>query len=366
MENKVIVVDIGSSSIKAGFGGDADNLSVVSSVVGHHKVDREKVYFGESVLSDSCHLSIHFPVENGIITDFYHFEELMNYIFKDELKIDPTDCSILVVEPSLNPKPNREKTIQFLFETYKFNSYYTVNQGVASLYSVGKETGLAVECGGNLTQITPVYEGHNIHHYSKCIKLAGNEMDLYMKEMINQELSDYKLSSALQICRDIKEKHSYVALDFDAELAKAKSANCISIDYTMPSCTEIKLSEELFRCPEILFQPQLNGINKKGIDQEIYDTIMDCDKMIQEDMFKNIVITGGSTKIKGFVERIEKEIRAKAPESTEINVRAEKDRNYGAWNGASILSQLDYFESICITKEEYDDIGNDIVHIKCI
>jgi len=114
-----------------------------------------------------------------------------------------------------------------------------------------------------------------------------------------------------------------------------------------------------------LFQPSFLGMEQVGIHELIYQSIMRCDVDIRKDLFGNIVLSGGSTMFEGIAERVEKEIKALAPQSMKIKIIAPPERKYSAWIGGSILASLSTFQQMWISKAEYDESGPQIVHRKC-
>ena len=97
----------------------------------------------------------------------------------------------------------------------------------------------------------------------------------------------------------------------------------------------------------------------------MYSTIMKCDVDIRADLYKNIVMSGGSTMYDGLAERLTKEMTNLAPQTMEIKVVAPPERKYSVWIGGSILASLSTFQQMWISKEEYDESGPGIVHRKC-
>uniref|UniRef100_A0A7S2TA08 Actin n=1 Tax=Prorocentrum micans TaxID=2945 RepID=A0A7S2TA08_PROMC len=97
----------------------------------------------------------------------------------------------------------------------------------------------------------------------------------------------------------------------------------------------------------------------------MFQTIMKCDVDIRADLYKNIVMSGGSTMYEGLADRLTKEMVALAPQTMEIKVVAPPERKYSVWIGGSILASLSTFQQMWISKEEYDESGPSIVHRKC-
>lgn len=92
-----------------------------------------------------------YPVRHGVIEDWEDMEKVWNYTFQVKLRVDPSEFPLLISEATLNPKNNREKISEVMFESFGLPSICIANQGVLSLLSSGRTTGLVCESGEGVT-----------------------------------------------------------------------------------------------------------------------------------------------------------------------------------------------------------------------
>ena len=288
-------------------------------------------------------------------------EKIWNYTFSTELRVDPAEHPVILTEAPKSPKANREKMIQIMFETFSVPSFYLGMQAVLSLYSAGCTTGIVLDSGESATKIVPVYEGYSIPNAIKTIPVGGRDVINRLSRLL-EERGYFKFST--EVVRRMMEKVAYVALYFDEEMRKAECWSEYRMDYILPDGNIITVSSERLSCSEILFQPSLNDINEDGIHRSLFDSINMCNADIRKDLYSNIVLSGGTTMIRGFSERIQKEIEVLAPLTMSPKVIASPERDLGAWLGGSILGFLPQFPQMTVTHEEYNERGPGIVHLK--
>lgn len=270
---------------------------------------------------------------------------------------------MLLTEAPMNPKRNREKMTQIMFETFEVPGMYVSIQAVLSLYASGRTTGIVVDSGDGVSHTVPVYEGYSIPHAVKRINLAGRDVTTYLMKIMTESGHQFSTSAEKEIVRDIKEQHCYVAENFDEEIKKEGSD--LDREYELPDGQLIMIRQERFKAPEILFQPSLIGKEYPGLHKLTYESIMECDIDVRRDFYQNVVLSGGTTMYPGLCERLSNELSALAPASVKVKVNAPPERKYSVWMGGSILSSLSTFSTNWITYNEFLESGPSIVHRKC-
>jgi len=272
----------------------------------------------------------------------------------------------------MNPKDNRERMTQIMFESFTVRRYYVNIQAVLSLYASGRTTGVVVDCGDGVSHTVPIYEGYSMPHAIQRINLAGRDLTDYICKILQESKIVLTTTAERESAKKIKEDLCYVSENFAEEVDNFAGKEK---QFEMPDGQVVTVHNQMIRCPELMFKPSLDGKEMMGLHELTRKTVNDCDLDVRKSLLENVVMSGGTTMFPNMPERLQSEIQGLVPEATKVKVIAPPERMISVWIGGSILSSLSTFSRMWINRESnpdaqppivgYEEIGPRIVHQMC-
>lgn len=298
------------------------------------------------------------------------YESVLSHTFESELRCDPREYNILLTEAPSNAETNRNKMFDILFEKFDPKGAQCQVQAVLALYASGRTTGNVLDSGDGVTHTVPVFKGYGNRTAVQAVRNAGRNVTKVLITCLNK-YHDINLSgesNGIEIARDVKEKCCRVALDYDSEMAEIKQDATKKVSYEFKDGRIIDLGESVIEPAESLFNPRVTGLQVAGIKEMLEATIQGCNMQVRAEMYKNTVLSGGTSCIPGFSDRVLKEFKQVVPPNAQdqIKINAPSDRKFAVFNGGSILSCLSSFQSKWVTRDEYAEKGHEACHAKSL
>ncbi|KAI6112921.1 actin actin-like protein [Pisolithus sp. B1] len=358
-----LVVDNGTGFVKVGYAGSNFPEHVFPSIVGRPILRAEErvgsavikdIMVGDEAAENRNYLQVTQPMEHGIVRNWEDMKHLWDYTFDAKLRVDPRGRKVLLTEPPMNPKANRQRMVQVMFEEYGFQGVYVAIQAVLTLYAQGLTTGVVVDSGDGVTHIVPVYEGFALPHLTRRLDIAGRDVTRYLIKLLLMRGYAFNRTADFETVREIKEKLCY-------------ETTVLVESYTLPDGRTIKIGSERFEAPECMFQPHL--VDVEPTRQMLLDTIQSAAVDIRQELYKHIVLSGGSSMYPGLPSRLEKEmkqlyltrvINGDVSRLNKFKIRIEDPprRKHMVFLGGAVLADImKNREEFWITREEWFEQG---------
>jgi len=399
-----VVIDNGTGYTKMGFAGNCEPQYIVPTIIATSEskaaqtaanqkkgVEDLDFFIGDEAIAHSKTYSIFYPVRHGQVENWTHMEYFWEHCIFKYLRCEPEDHFFLLTEPPLNAPENREFTAEIMFETFNVPGLYIAVQAVLALAASWtsknvKErtlTGTVIDSGDGVTHVIPVAEGYVIGSSIKHIPLAGRDITAFVQQLMRDRNEPIPPAESLEVAKRVKETYSYVCPDIVKEYSKydAEPSKWIKQYSGTNSITKkpysVDVGYERFLGPEIFFNPEIFSSDfLTPLPKVVDDTVQTCPIDVRRGLYKNIVLSGGTTMFKDFGKRLQRDIkrfvdyRVKISEELsggkikavplDVNVISHHMQRYAVWFGGSMLASTPEFYNVCHTKKAYDEIGPSI------
>lgn len=322
----------------------------------------------------------------GILVNWDTQRAVWNQIIKKQ-NVDPSTSQIIITEPIFNFSYTQECLEEVFFEEYGFEGFVRTTAPTLAAYKYMKDNSndfcLVVDSGYSFTHIAPFYKGKIILEGIRRINVGGKHLTNYLKEIISYR--QLMVMDETYVINQVKEEVCYASTDFDNDMRIAKlknKENTIVRDYVLPDYANIRkgyvksqeestgkavnseqlirLNNERFCVPELLFNPSDIGMKEMGISEAIVDSVEACFKDVRASLYKNILLMGGNAMFNGFKERVFNDVRSLILDEYELNVQLAENVFDYAWKGGSALANSSEFDQIVVSKKLYEEHGHNI------
>ncbi|KAG1892690.1 actin family [Suillus subluteus] len=407
-EVSALVLDIGSSSVRAGYAGDDIPKAIIPSFYGYKATTGDgdvqmsgnapenfestpkqtpsdaKLYLGQngpSIWREG--MEIGNPVRDALIFDFNPVPALISHALVD------------VMRPAWNTPANRERMAEIMFEEFHVPAFYIANTGVLNAFAAGKGSALVIRLvdgfvlrKGLVSSALPkLVQAHARHILSNPTQtrrgiellphqLIANKLPVEPGALPKFSLREDRIPGTTESWRvwcegrEVEEWIQSVAGVLDQGWNDQAAASRPPRQYEFPTGYNMYFGPERYQVGEQFFfhSPQLVAQNPnlpKNIPTLLSESLRACDPDLRQVLMGNVVLTGGGSLFPGFADRLEAELSRNFPH---VKIHAPGnpiERRYGGWLGGSILASLGTFHQLWISREEWQEHGKPIVGQRC-
>lgn len=399
------VIDNGTGYTKMGFAGNTEPQYILptaiaikeSAKVGDQAQRRAAkgitdldFYIGDEAV-EAPGYATKWPIRHAIVEDWDLMERFWEHCIFKYLRAEPEDHYFLLTEPPLNTPENREYTAEIMFESFNIPGLYIAVQAVLALAAswtsrqVGERTltGTVIDSGDGVTHVIPVAEGYVIGSCIKHIPIAGRDITFFVQQLLREREAGIPPEQSMETAKTIKERWGYICPDIAKEFAKyeAEPAKWIKKYESVNAITKkpfaVDVGYERFLGPEIFFHPEFSNPDFTTPLSEVVDNVIqNCPIDVRRPLYKNIVLSGGSTMFRDFGRRLQRDIKRAVdarlklseqlsggrikPKPIDTQVITHHMQRYAVWFGGSMLASTPEFYTVCHTKADYDEHGPSI------
>ena len=403
--NPPIILDVGTGYTKMGYADNTRPNYIIPTIIGNRDLSKTSssqlkgtedldFYIGEEAINNPTLYANTNVMKHGQIDDWDKIEQFWEQCLFKYLRAEPEDHAILLTEPPLNSPDNREYTAEIMFETFNVPYLYIGMQAMLALAAAWSNknsdrslTGCVVDSGDGVTHVIPVVHGFAISNAIQHVPIAGREMTQFIADLLKDREHQVPPEDRLVTARNIKERFCKVAKHpsvmfstFDKDRSKyIKTYTGIASKTNKPFTCEV--GYERFLAPEVWFSPELVSSDYTTPISVLIDRAIQLSPITDRaNLYKHIVLSGGSTTYEGLAKRLmadvqelsDKRLKENAERESkrlgreikaghlDVKVIEHKRQQYAVWFGGSMLAMSPPFINLCHSKQHYDEVGPSI------
>ncbi|XP_043214148.1 actin-related protein 6-like [Amphibalanus amphitrite] len=384
-----LVLDNGASLLKAGLASHKDPL-VMPNAIMKAKSERRRPFIGNQIdeCRDASGLFYILGFQKGYLVNWDVQKTVWDHVFgKDCLGLNLSRLNVVVTEPFFNFRSVQEAMSEMMFEEYDVAGLLRANAGDLCVAAEPARPDnlccLLVDAGYSFTHVVPYIQGKKRREAIRRIDVGGKVLTNHLKEIISYR--QLHVMDETYVMNQLKEDCCFVSQDWRRDMKQAAlppADNPILRHYVLPDFTSlrrgymkprdsaaapaaegeqlIRLTNERFSVPELLFHPSDVGIQQMGIPEAIVEAVSACPPETWPHLYRNIRLVGGSSRFPGFRDRVYAEVRALAPDELPVKVTQPEDPVTCAWRAGAKLAGESRFSSRLVTRAQWEEHGFNI------
>lgn len=331
---------------------------IIPNCIMKAKSERRRPFIGDQIndCRDASGLYYILAFQRGYLVNWDVQKTLWDHMFSSAA----TNFSepLIITEPQLNFTSVQEAITEIFFEEYECKWLFRTTAADLSAYNLLSRSGppasqlrcvCVVDMGYSFTHVVPFVDGRRVRKAIRRIDVGGKLMTNHLKELISYR--QLNVMDESYVVNQAKEDMCYVSQNFSDDMRKAKSRNAgntVVRDYVLPDFTTVRrgyamnpfeqngtpkadiaadanqqslrLGNERFVIPELLFHPSDVGVRQMGVGEAIVHAILACVPEAAAHLFANVLVVGGCACFPGMKERLEQELRSLAPDDIMVRV----------------------------------------------
>ena len=341
------------------------------------------------------------PLSRGLLNDIDLQLDIWEKIFQQSYNMEINDGTfkenmLIFTHTPMAPDEVIEGFFEIIFEYFNFDAVFkSIPHIFAAFYQkkkfpekINKTVQLVIDSGFSSTTIVPIFDDFPIYNAIKRVEIGGKLLTNYLKDCLVNTI-DLDLRKEFFLCNLLKEESCFLSKDFLLDMKMSKMTNDYKKNFILPEYRNkpesffkniqsekymISLNNLRFVVPELIFNPNIIGIEEGGLHEGIIQSINECHSDYKNLLYENIITTGGNTKFLNFNERLFNELNCTIDHDFIRNVKIfpqEKIKNSNEYiepviEGMKLFARNStLIQDLAITKKEYDDIGFNIVWKTC-
>lgn len=353
------------------------------------------------------------PRTNGLNDDLKDENVEMENAEESEKPLE--EHPLLMTEPAWNTPKNREKAIEIAMESWGCPAFWLARNSVMAAFGAGKATALIIDVGATQASVMGIHDGLILKKSVQRSTLGGNWLSSQIRTLLSTQEPKVELVPHFMVASKTPvdagapaqatfrkyEKaptDSFRALEEERVLTEFKESvvqtwpgpgrlnhvnqnGGVNLDYAraqpgrvfeMPDGYNQMWGVERFQVAEGMWDekaayPVPGESRANTIVEMIKSSVMAVDMDLRMHLLSNVVVTGGTSLINGFTDRLHNELISQFP-GAKIRIMAAgltNERRFGSWIGGSILGSLGTFHQMWISKAEYQEFGTSVVEKRC-